>query len=140
MSRQRAVYAAIECKYCKSPIANPSRNQEFCQNKNKCKDAFHRENRMNGEKQRKSKGMHFANLSGSPRLQRLLKFLSDGRKHTTWEIQSGARICNVGTTASELRRNSALRKRGFELPPAKYIGETDDGGKIFEYQLINVEA
>lgn len=110
------------------------KSQRFCSTS--CREAYHTEDRISGQKARSSKGMHFAKLSGSPRLQRFLNFLLDMKIHTTWEIQTGARICNVGTTASELRRNPELHEKGYDLPPAKFKHQMEDGSKIFEYQLI----
>lgn len=135
---ETAVYecSSILCAHCKTLIIEPHPDQKYCSNNNKCKDAFHREAHAEGLKKKESKGMHFANLSGSPRLQRFLNFLLDMKIHTTWEIQTGARICNVGTTASELRRNPELYEKGYDLPPAKFKHQMEDGSKIFEYQLI----
>ncbi len=53
----------------------------------------------------KNESMHRARLERSPRLQRIMRVLADGREHTTWEIQSKARSCAVGTCISELRAN-----------------------------------
>lgn len=54
-------------------------------------------------------GIHYAQLETSPRLQRLLKFLSDGRARTTLEIIQQAQVCAVSTAIKELRMN------GFEI-------------------------
>ena len=48
---------------------------------------------------------HYALLEKSPRLQRVLKFLSDGLPHTTREIIIGADVCAVSTVIHELRLN-----------------------------------
>ena len=115
------------CEHCKKIITEPTHRQKFCGLN--CKDQYHKEAHAEGLKKKKSRGMHFAKLSGSPRLERLLKFLADGEKHTTWEIQTGARLCNVGTTASELRRN------GFDIS-CKLLRILTDKSKIYEYQLV----
>jgi hypothetical protein len=46
--------------------------------------------------------MHAATLA-SPRLQRVLALLSDGRPHTTRQIVRGARVMAVSACIAELR-------------------------------------
>ena len=48
---------------------------------------------------------HYAKLTTSPRLQRILAVLRDGEWHSTLDLQNQARVCAVGTSMSELRRN-----------------------------------
>ena len=48
-------------------------------------------------------GMHAARPSRSPRLMRVLRLLSDGREHSSREIQQGADTVAAGTCVSELR-------------------------------------
>ena len=43
----------------------------------------------------------------SPRLQRVLKLLSDGRPHTTRQIVRGARVMAVNACVAELRHHGA---------------------------------
>lgn len=43
----------------------------------------------------------------SPRLQRVLTLLKDGRPHTTREIVRKARVCAVNSCIAELRENGA---------------------------------
>ncbi len=52
----------------------------------------------------------------SARLQRVLKILSDGQEHSTWEIMSRAKVCAVSACISELRELGARIKveRRFE--------------------------
>ena len=84
---------------------------------------------MNASKQAINKGhIHYARLNQSPRLQRLLKFLSDREPHSTLDIIVGAGICSVNTSICELRLN------GFDIP-CKYVKTMEDGAKIYEYQL-----
>lgn len=52
-----------------------------------------------------SSGLHFAHLSSSRRLQRVLAVLRDGRPHTTREIVRRADVCAVNSIVSELRAN-----------------------------------
>lgn len=44
----------------------------------------------------------------SPRLQRVLALLSDGRRHTTRDIVRKARVMAVNACISELRHHSAV--------------------------------
>lgn len=50
--------------------------------------------------------MHAAPLA-SPRLQRVLTLLSDGRPHTTRDIVRRARVMAVNACVSELRQHGA---------------------------------
>jgi hypothetical protein len=59
--------------------------------------------------------MHAARLAHSPRLQRLLTVLADGREHSTQELIGAARICAVNSCAAELRAQGlpiACRRQG----------------------------
>lgn len=47
----------------------------------------------------------YANVETSERLQRLLRFLSDYKEHTTLEIILGADIAAVNSAVDELREN-----------------------------------
>lgn len=51
--------------------------------------------------------IHAATLA-SPRLQRVLQFLSDGKPHTTREIVRKARIMAVPAVVAELRHHGAV--------------------------------
>lgn len=50
--------------------------------------------------------MHAAPLT-SPRLQRVLKLLADGKPHTTRQIVRGARVMAVNACVAELRSHGA---------------------------------
>lgn len=50
--------------------------------------------------------MHAATLS-SPRLQKVLRLLSDGRPHTTRDIVRRARVMAVNACVAELRTHGA---------------------------------
>lgn len=47
--------------------------------------------------------MHSASIENSPRLQRILKVLSDGKRHTTRDIIRKASVCAVNSCISEIR-------------------------------------
>lgn len=49
--------------------------------------------------------MHNASLESSPRLQRVLELLLDGRERSTLEIIAQARVCAVNSCVAELREN-----------------------------------
>ena len=49
--------------------------------------------------------MHSANISKSDRLQRVLKILMDGNKHTTRDLIRKAKVCAVNSIISEIRDN-----------------------------------
>ena len=110
---------------------NPLPGKRFCCTP--CKDAYHKKAHTLGESKLKAGKIHFARLSNSPRLQRFLKILSDGKKHTTREIQVKAKVCNPNTAKAELKEN------GFNVD-CKLREVTEDGSKIFEYQLIKHSA
>lgn len=48
--------------------------------------------------------MHAAALSRSERLQRVVKFMSDGREHSTLDVVSGAKVVAVNSAMAELRQ------------------------------------
>jgi hypothetical protein len=54
---------------------------------------------------RKEPAMHAADLTRSPRLQRVAELLADGREHTTMEIVQAAQVCAVNSIVAELRAN-----------------------------------
>lgn len=67
--------------------------------------------------------MHYARIESSPRLQRVLAFLSDGGAKTTREIVLGADVCAVNSIIAELRAN------GFDIK-CRHIRKG-----LFEYEL-----
>lgn len=73
--------------------------------------------------------MHYAKLKNSARLQRLHRYLSDGQPHSTYDIIRHTGICAVNSAAAELRCN------GIPVDPAKCIGTTTNGERIYTYQL-----
>lgn len=67
--------------------------------------------------------MHFARTEKSPRLQRVLKKLRDGNKHTTLDLIQEANVCAVNSIISELRMN------GHDITCKRK-------GDVWEYQLL----
>ena len=49
--------------------------------------------------------MHAAKLENSPRLQRLLSALSDGREYSTRELVKAAEVMAINSAVDELREN-----------------------------------
>lgn len=118
------------CENCGGTM-NPRLRKRFCHKS--CKDAYHKKAHAVGESKMKSRGIKYAKLATSKRLQRLLKFLSDCKPHTTKEIFVGANICAVNTAVTELRRN------GFNIL-CKFKEAVQDGSRIYEYQLCKHEG
>lgn len=74
----------------------------------------------------KPKGhIHARNLATNAQLQRVDKFLSDLRPHTTLEISRGARVCAVNSIVSELRAPKNGRKIN-----------THQHGKVFYHRRV----
>lgn len=63
--------------------------------------------------------INFARFESSVRLQRMLNFLLDGKKHSTLEIIHGADVCAVNSCAAELRENG-FTVRCLQTKPALY--------------------
>lgn len=126
---EKAPYTATSgptCQFCNLVIPEYKEGKKYCNHR--CKDAYHKMTVSLGKKAIEKGTIHYARLNKSPRLQRLLKFLSDLEPHTTLDIIVGAGICSVNTAICELRLN------GFDIP-CKLREVRDDGAKIYEYQL-----
>ena len=76
--------------------------------------------------------MHSASLDRSPRLRRVLDYLSDGRDRSTREIMLGAEVCAVNSCVAELRDN------GREIDCRVEVGA--DGGRVWLYRLRTGQA
>ena len=74
--------------------------------------------------------MHAATMD-SPRLQRALAVLRDGRAHTTRDLVVEAHICAVNSVVAELRAN------GIDISCRQ--GVDVHGGRVWLYQLANRE-
>ena len=125
-----AVYGP-QCKFCKGVIPDHIPGKEYCDLD--CKNAYHKEMKERGKRAMGSKGIHYARLQESPRLQRLLKFLSDCKPHSTRDIIKGADICNANVAAKELRMN------GFNIT-CTFKKTFANGSKQYDYQLIKHEG
>ena len=127
-----AVYGATSISSSMTECANPDCNRVFEKAPNKvyhsleCKNDYHRLERIAGKKALTRGKIKAALLENSPRLQRVAKFLSDGKVHTTMEIQIACQVCAVGTIKSEL----IDPKNGFDIV-CKQIGKDR-----WEYKMI----
>lgn len=74
--------------------------------------------------------MNAARLDSSPRLRRVLDFLSDLREHTTRDIVVGAHVCAVNSCVAELRAN------GFDIACRQ---EMVQGQRLWIYRLASRE-
>jgi hypothetical protein len=76
--------------------------------------------------------IHFARLSASPRLQRLLAFLRErGEKGaTTMEIITGASVVAVNSAVKELRMN------GYRVECVMERGGKDAASNVYRYTLV----
>lgn len=111
--RSGAVYGEPSIVSC----GNPNCKEVFEKTLNKvyhskdCKDDFHRLRNKLGEKVIRQGKIRAALMENSPRLQRVVKVLSDGKPHSTRDIQTEADVCAVGTIIQELKHT----KNGFDI-------------------------
>lgn len=70
--------------------------------------------------------MHAAKIDRSPRLQRVLECLADGRWRTTREIMLDADVCAVNSCVAELRAN------GRDIECEQVLR---DGRRLWRYRL-----
>lgn len=74
--------------------------------------------------------IHCAKIT-SPRLQRVIAHLKDGRWHTTRDILRAADVCAVNTVVSELRANGCdIKCKRLRI----------EGALRYAYKLINHES
>jgi hypothetical protein len=78
-------------------------------------------------KRKKRRGIHFAKVENSARLQRVLKMLRRGGAYTTRQLIRGADVCAMNSIASELRKNgfrvACFRKNVKQKPVWFYMLE-----------------
>jgi hypothetical protein len=126
---ERAVNGARECKMpeCNVVISEPRANQVFCGYF--CKNNYHELERSLGKQilRKTDGGMHFCSMK-SPRLIKMLDFLSDGEKHTSLEIDMAVHDCGRTTTIKELRLHGYIIE-------SLFARTTAEGRKIWTFQL-----
>ena len=95
----------LECKLdtCAVLFEPKTVNQKYCRPEHRIES--HTLARIRGEKAANSKGIHFAKLGGSKRLQRVARYLACGNPHTTRDIIRWCDVCAVSTIIEELRHN-----------------------------------
>lgn len=94
-----------------------------------CKNAHHALEREAGKKVLAQGTIHAALLENSPRLQRVAKYLSDGKARSTMDIQIDCRVCGVPAIKAELIHP----KNGFD------IDCTREGG-IWSYKMVGGQS
>ena len=119
-------YGAL-CPSCDKSFTPSNRLQRFCSTS--CRVKYHAEARRIGEAilAKEGKGSHFARLSHSPRLQRVLQLLHDREWRSTREIIYKANVCAVNTCIHELRQNGFIIEQRY--------GKTARNEKKSEYRL-----
>lgn len=90
-----------------------------------CKDNHNALMREAGKKVLARGTIHAALLENSPRLQRVAKYLSDGKAHSTMDIQIDCRVCGVPAIKAELIHP----KNGFDIVCKRK-------GDIYEYAMV----
>ena len=112
--------------------ANPDCNETFEKgNKKKyhsldCKNSHHKHVREVGKQSLTRGKIHAALLENSPRLQRVAKFLGDGKPHSTRDIIRACDVCAVNAIVDELREP----KNGFDIE-CKQISKG-----VWEYTML----
>lgn len=124
-------YGLSKCenKPCGKPFTLKTWNAKYCSTT--CQRAVGAEAYRDGVKKRESRGMHFGKVKNSPPMRRVLALLKRKRQ-TTLELQIKAVVCNPATWVS------ALRKNGFNIV-CKYMGKTENGHRVYRYQLIKAK-
>ena len=84
--------------------------------------------------------IHFAFYEESPRLQRCLEFMLDGKPHTGLEISHGAFINAVSAAACELRLNGFDMECIKKLNPSIYQLHNIDQARSLSERLLGRKA
>ena len=95
-----------------------------------CKNAHHRMERVVGQKVLARGKIKAALLENSPRLQRVARFLSDGKPHSTREIIKECDVCAVNSIVDELRDP----KNGFDII-CKQVGR-----ECWKYRMVGGQS
>jgi len=69
----------------------------------------------------KNGSIHYAKLEASQRLQNVLRFMSDGKPHTSMEIIVGGNVTNAPTAICELRENGYAFDQWADYPNGKMV-------------------
>lgn len=108
---------------CKQTFVKNRKDKVFCSNA--CKLFFHKLEYAAGKKVLSGgRGIHFARVAVSERLQRVLAVLKRGGWYSTFELNIKARVTSAGTAISELERN------GYEIYHRRM-----SNSRAFEYCL-----
>lgn len=121
----------IECEHpdCKEVFRFSQKYPSKKYHSKECKNDHHKMERVAGQKVLARGTIHAALLENSERLQRVAKFLSDGKPHSTREIIIGADVCAVNAIVGELRD----LKNGFDIVCKRR-------GDIYEYTMVGGQS
>lgn len=122
----------IECGHpgCKETFKFNQKypSKKYCSKE--CKNYHHKMERVAGQKVLARGTIHAALLENSPRLQRVAKYLSDGKPHSTMDIQIDCRVCGVPAIKAELIHP----KNGFDIE-CKQIKKD-----LWEYKMLGGQS
>ena len=128
---QGSVYGATDMILC----AHPKCYEIFKKKNGKkyhstgCKNDHHRMEREAGKKVLAKGTIRAALLENSERLQRVARFLSDGKPHSTREIIRGCDVCAVNAIVDELREP----QNGFDI-------DCERIGRYWYYTMMGGES
>lgn len=124
-----ARYEAVRCVKCERCFEPRRHDQRFCSKE--CRITYHVGVREAGKAAiaRKRRGMHYAKVEDSPRLQRVLAVLAEGNWHSTFNLNMNACVTSAGTAIAELKRNGYVIER-----------QRIEGSQSFEYRLLPHEG
>ena len=125
-----AVYGSsdmIECGHpdCKETFEFSQKYPSKKYHSKECKNSHHKMERVAGQEVLARGKIRAALLENSPRLQRVAKFLSDGKPHSTREIIGECDVCAVNAIADELRDP----QNGFDI-------DCERKGKYWYYKMV----
>lgn len=77
---------------------------------------------------------HGGKIDKSTRLDRMYQTLNEFGTASTLQLQKMTGDLACSTTISD------LRKAGVPIPPAEYLGKTQEGRKIYLYRMVEKKA
>ncbi len=121
----------IECEHpsCKETFEFSRKYPSKKYHSKKCKNNHHKIEGEAGKKFLARGKIKAALLENSPRLQRVAKFLSDGKPHSTREIIRACDVCAVNAIADELREP----QNGFDI-------DCERRGKYWYYTMLGGQS
>jgi len=128
---QGSVYGATDMLLCMHPLCDEMFKEKGHKKYHspECKDDHHRLIREAGKQILTRGKIKAALLENSKRLQRVARFLSDGKPHSTREIIKECDVCAVNAIVDELREP----KNGFDI-------ECRRRGEYFYYKMLGGQS